>query len=103
MRNKINRCYVSAMLHTINGFLCAALGYALVDMMNREERFTFQLSPKFLALVAFCFSMTVGILWDFFEYAGDSFFALDMLPNNLKGMAKFLKVSFLCSLGVLIL
>lgn len=65
-----------AMLHTINGFLCAVLGFALVDMMNREERFTFQLSQMFLTLVAFCFSMTVGIMWEFFEYAGDSFFCL---------------------------
>ena len=59
------------MLHTINGFLCAAIGFALVDMMNRSERFSFQLSPVYLAIVAFCFSMTVGVLWEFFEFSGD--------------------------------
>ena len=48
------------MLHTINGFLVAAVGFCLVDLFNRSERFTFRLSPLFLALVAFCFSMTVG-------------------------------------------
>ncbi|MCI9156710.1 MAG: hypothetical protein HFF44_07195, partial [Lawsonibacter sp.] len=27
-------------LHTINGFLCAAIGFALVDMLNRTEKFS---------------------------------------------------------------
>ena len=66
------------MLHTINGFLCAAIGFCLVDMMNRNERFSFRLSPLYLAIVSFCFSMTVGVLWEFFEFAGDYFLGMDM-------------------------
>ena len=77
---ELNSFYVrvphwDTMLHTINGFLCAAIGFALVDMMNREEQFTFQLSPLYLAIVSFCFSMTVGVLWEFFEFSGDYFLA----------------------------
>lgn len=66
------------MLHTINGFLMAAIGFALVDIFNRSEKFTFKLSPLFLAVVAFCFSMTVGVLWEFFEFFMDTNFATDM-------------------------
>ena len=66
------------MLHTINGFLCAAIGFCLVDMMNRNDRFSFRLSPLYLAIVSFCFSMTVGVLWEFFEFAGDYFLGMDM-------------------------
>ena len=66
------------MLHTINGFLCAAIGFALVDILNRSTRFRFQLSPLFLAVVAFCFSMTVGVVWEFFEFFMDQVFLLDM-------------------------
>jgi len=66
------------MLHTLNGFLCAAIGFALVDMLNREERFSLELSPMFMAIVAFCFSMTIGVLWEFFECIMDYFFLLDM-------------------------
>jgi len=66
------------MLHTINGFLCAAIGFALVDVLNRSARFKFQLSPLFLAVVAFCFSMTVGVIWEFFEFFMDQVFLLDM-------------------------
>ena len=66
------------MLHTLNGFLMAAIGFALVDIFNRSEKFTFKLSPLFLAVVAFCFSMTVGVLWEFFEFFMDTRFATDM-------------------------
>lgn len=66
------------MLHTLNGFLCAAIGFSLVDLFNREERFSMTLSPVFMAIVAFCFSMTIGVLWEFFECAMDQFFLLDM-------------------------
>jgi len=66
------------MLHTMNGFLVAAVGFCLVDLFNRSQRFSFQLSPLFLAIVAFCFSMTVGVLWEFFEFGVDQFLGMDM-------------------------
>ena len=66
------------MLHTLNGFLCAAIGFCLVDMFDRSERFSLSLSPAFLAIVSFCFSMTIGVLWEFFECFMDQFFLLDM-------------------------
>lgn len=66
------------MLHTINGFLVAAVGFSLVDLFNRSERFSFKLSPLFLAIVAFCFSMTVGVLWEFFEFGADQMMGTDM-------------------------
>lgn len=65
-------------LHTMNGFLCAAIGYCLFEMLNRSESFRIHLSPFFLALVAFCFSMTVGVLWEFFEFSMDRFMHMDM-------------------------
>ena len=71
------------MLHTLNGFLCAAIGFSLVDMLNREERFSLELSPAFMAIVAFCFSMTIGVLWEFFECAMDCFFLLDMQKDTI--------------------
>lgn len=65
-------------LHTMNGFLCAAIGFSLLDILNRQEHLKFNLSPVFLALVAFCFSMTVGVVWEFFEFTMDYLFLLDM-------------------------
>ena len=70
-------------LHTINGFLMAAIGFALVDILNRSKKFSIQLSPVFLAIVAFCFSMTIGVIWEFFEYGMDQFFVLDMQKDTV--------------------
>lgn len=70
--------YWDTMLHTINGFLCAAIGFALCDILNRNDKMKFKLSPLFLAITAFCFSMTIGVLWEFFEFSMDMFFGTDM-------------------------
>lgn len=70
--------YWDTILHTMNGFLCAAIGFSLIDILNRNDRFSLSLSPLYLAIFAFCFSMTVGVLWEFFECTMDQFFLLDM-------------------------
>lgn len=71
------------MLHTTTGFLCAATGFALIDILNRNSRIKFQLSPVYVALAAFCFSMTVGVLWEFFEFGMDRLFHLDMQKDTV--------------------
>lgn len=71
------------MLHTMNGFLAAAIGFSLVDLLNRNKKFTFELSPFFMALVAFCFSMTIGVLWEFFECAMDVLVGFDMQKDTI--------------------
>ncbi len=74
----VKYAYWDTMLHTLNGFMCAALGFSLVDIFNRSTKFKFRLSPFFLAFVAFCFSMTIGVLWEFFEFSGDMLLNYDM-------------------------
>lgn len=80
---EVNKYYTAipgwdTMLHTINGFLCAAIGLSLVYVLNRRGGDYTHLSPLYLAFMAFCFSMTIGVLWEFFEFAADHFFYLDM-------------------------
>ncbi|MBQ4573724.1 MAG: hypothetical protein IJA85_00860 [Clostridia bacterium] len=67
-----------SMLHAVNGFLMASIGFALIDLLNNSPRFHFSLSPVFVAFVAFCFSMTVGVIWEFFEFGMDMFTGSDM-------------------------
>lgn len=71
------------MLHTTTGFLCAATGFALIDILNRNSLIKFHLSPIYVALAAFCFSMTVGVLWEFFEFGMDRLFQLDMQKDTV--------------------
>ena len=70
------------MLHTMNGFLCAAVGFSLVDLLNHKSK-DVHLSPMYITIVAFCFSMTVGVMWEFIEYFCDSFFYLDMQKDTI--------------------
>ena len=70
--------YWDTVLHTLNGFLCAAIGFSLLDILNRHNDVRFHLSPLYLAIMSFCFSMTVGVIWEFFECTVDQLFFLDM-------------------------
>ena len=75
--------YWDTVLHTLNGFLCAAIGFSLVDILNRSSSERFTLSPLYMAIVAFCFSMTVGVIWEFFECTMDQLFFLDMQKDTV--------------------
>lgn len=75
--------YWDTMLHTTWGFLCAAFGFSLVDLLNNSPKVKMQLSPLYLAICAFCFSMTVGVLWEFFEFTMDRVFMLDMQKDTV--------------------
>ena len=70
-------------LHTINGFLAAAIGFSLINIMNNDERIQFKVSPLYAAIVAFCFSMTIGAVWELFEFGMDTFAGLDMQKDTI--------------------
>lgn len=75
--------YWDTIMHTINGFICAAVGFSLIEILNRDPLLKFNVSPFFVALVAFCFSMTIGVLWEFFEFAMDRIFFWDMQKDTV--------------------
>lgn len=70
-------------LHTINGFLFAAIGFSIVNILNRNKNISMSLSPFYMAVTAFCFSMTIGVLWEFFEWGMDMWFGLDMQKDTV--------------------
>ena len=70
------------MLHTVTGFLTGAIGFSLVSLLNRETD-SFNLSPFYLAFVSLCFSMFIGVMWEFFEFFMDQVFQLDMQKDTV--------------------
>ena len=74
--------YFDTILHTINGFLCAGLGFSMIDVLNKRSK-KFSLSPLYLAIAAFCFSMTIGVMWEFFEFGADKLFMKDMQKDEI--------------------
>lgn len=71
------------MLHTTNGFIFAAFGFCLIDIINQNPKIKFQVSPIYVALTAFCFSMTIGALWEFYEFAVDQILLTDMQKDTV--------------------
>lgn len=82
--------YWDLIMHTLNGFLAAAVGFSLINLLN-ENSHKFSLSPFYLCLVAFCFSMTIGVVWEFFEYSVDKFLVKDMQKDDI--ITRFASVS----------
>lgn len=70
-------------LHTVNGFICAGVGFGLIDILNRDKRISMNLSPLFVVLFSFCFSMTAGTVWEFFEFTMDALFGKDMQKDTV--------------------
>jgi len=84
---EINEFYIhfknwDVMLHTINGFIMAAIGFSLINILNNDDRFHVNLSPIFVSAFALCFSMTIGIFWEFFEYGADNLLKYDMQKDT---------------------
>lgn len=61
------------MTHTFSGFMIAAIGVALIDLLNKRKIAVSNLSPFFMVFFAFCFALTVGVMWEFLEFAVDKF------------------------------
>ena len=80
-------------LHTLNGFLCAAIGFSLVDILNNNENFHINMTPAFVALVAFTFSMTIGVLWEFGEFAADRYLFKDMQKDRIVNRISSIKIN----------
>lgn len=75
--------YWDSILHTINGFICAAIGFSLIDLLNTNDNIHVNLSPIFVSIVAICFSMTIGVIWEFFEYSVDKLLLKDMQKDTI--------------------
>ena len=83
--------YWDTILHTINGFLAAGVGFSLVDILNKSSK-NIKLSPLYVAIVAFCFSMTIGVLWEFFEYGMDRYLKLDTQKDRIVNVISTVKL-----------
>ena len=81
------------MLHTLNGFLCAAIGFSLVDILNNHDNFHITMTPSFVALVAFSFSMTIGVMWEFGEFAVDKYLVKDMQKDRIVNRISSVKIN----------
>ena len=65
-------------LHTTAGLLMGIVGFLLVYLLNASTRIELHLTPGFISMFAFLFAVTIGTVWEIFEFSMDMFFSLNM-------------------------
>lgn len=65
-------------LHTFSGAMIGALGFSIVTLLNKTDEVPISLSPIFVALFSFCFAVTLGVVWEFYEFIFDGLLGLNM-------------------------
>ena len=65
-------------LHCISSLMTGLLGFLLVSILNSDEKVRINLSPIFVALFAFCFSLSIGAVWEIYEFLADHFLGFNM-------------------------
>jgi len=65
-------------LHFFSGAMLGALGFILIDILNRDEHVRVNLSPLFVSVFAFCFALAAGAVWEIYEFTCDSVLGLNM-------------------------
>ena len=72
-----------SILHTFSSLMSGTFGFLVVDVLNRDRHTSLSLSPLFVAIFAFCFSLSIGALWEIYEYSFDSLLGLNMQKFRL--------------------
>ena len=71
-------------LHTFSGMMLGALGFSLITLLNNTEKIPLSLSPVFVAIFTFCFGITLGVIWEFYEFFADSVLLTNMQKYALE-------------------
>lgn len=66
------------MLHTTSGIILGLVGFLFVYLLNEKGDANVNLSPIFVVIVAFCFALTLGVFWEFFEFGADRLLGYNM-------------------------
>src|SRR5699024_6986190 len=64
--------------HGFSAAMIGALGFIIVRYLNDSEKLDLVLSPFFVALFAFCFAMTLGTIWEIYEFTADALLGTNM-------------------------
>lgn len=65
-------------LHTTGGVIFAILSFSVIWLLNNSESKKIKLSPFFIVLFTFCFTMTVEYVWELVEFGVDRLFGANM-------------------------
>lgn len=71
------------MLHSFSGLIFGNIGFLVVSYLNSSSKMNIQLSPIFVAIFSFCFAVSIGAIWEIYEFTMDKLFGFIMQRNSL--------------------
>ena len=77
-------------LHTFSGAMLGALGFTVISFLNKSEKVPVYLTPIFVSFFSFCFAVTAGVFWEFYEYTADGLLGTNMQKFRAEDGALFL-------------
>jgi hypothetical protein len=91
-------------LHTASGFLLGIIGFIVLFVMNRTDRLPPGMRPAFLCLFGVTFAVTLGVLWEIFEFTMDRLWpSLNMQSTTIgNGVVDTMKDLIVDTLGAVI-
>jgi len=69
------------MLHAISGFIVAGIGFLIVYILNKKKELG--LNPIFVSIFSFSFAVSIGVIWEIFEFITDSILRVNMQKSGL--------------------
>ena len=67
-----------SILHAFSSLMLGFCGFMAITILLRDEHIVMSLSPIFTAIFAFCFALSIGTVWEIYEYVFDGILGLNM-------------------------
>ncbi|MDD4193964.1 MAG: hypothetical protein PHW37_01690 [Acholeplasmataceae bacterium] len=76
------------LLHTTSGFLIAITGFSIINSAIKNPKSVISISPIFVSLFIFCFSISIEVIWELFEYTIDSLFSTSNMLRTVDSISQ---------------
>lgn len=74
----VNVAGYDKLLHTVSGITISLIAFEIIHIYNLTRKSSLRMTPLFVGIFAFTFSITLLVLWEFYEFSVDTFaFRLD--------------------------
>ncbi|MDR0417207.1 MAG: hypothetical protein LBH76_07850 [Propionibacteriaceae bacterium] len=71
-------------LHAFSGAMLGLVGVIVIASLNEQDKIRVNLNSAFVSVFAFCFALTVGALWEVYEFTFDGLLGLNMQKHLLE-------------------
>jgi hypothetical protein len=89
-------------LHTSSGFLLGIIGFIALFVLNRLDHLPATIKPVFLCFFGVTFAVTLGVLWEIFEFTVDRIWPSVNMQSNETGVVDTMKDLIVDTIGAVV-